>query len=86
LLTSYRPRLKLINMKAKTILSILTLLILGGCKKDYTCVCTDSGSAAGPNHVIYSESYHDTKKNAEKKCDLRNGSPGSQIDTGCRLE
>jgi predicted metal-binding protein len=49
----------------KTILFIIissTVTLLSGCKKDYTCVCSNPG---GTTDVF---TVKDTKSNATKKC------------------
>ena len=49
----------------KSILFIIissTVMLLSGCKKDYTCACTNPG---GTTNVF---TVKDTKSNATKKC------------------
>jgi hypothetical protein len=44
---------------------ILTLVVLASCTKNHSCFCT---SGTQPQIDIEAQVYHDTKKNAQKKC------------------
>ncbi|MES2679423.1 MAG: hypothetical protein V4635_06035 [Bacteroidota bacterium] len=47
---------------------ILLLMIVTSCKKDYECSC---GFSQKPQIEMESVTFHDTRKQAQKKCDQR---------------
>jgi hypothetical protein len=50
-------------MKTKYLLTILVACVLTACKKDYVCGCSYLGGVD-----YHTETYHDIKYNAKKKC------------------
>lgn len=52
-------------MKTKSILLVLGAVAFVSCKKNYTCAC---GYAADKDNWTPVFQVHDTRKNAEKKC------------------
>ena len=70
------------NMKAKISLTVLVVLMLTSCKKNYTCNCFN------PSGVFKTYEIKDTKKKATEKCN--DYSKGYQTEpwseTGCSLK
>jgi len=62
----------------KAIFSILFLLLLLSCKRNFTCVCKEYGSPAG-ERVVSSKNIYDTKKNAQEQCKVAYDCGGCQL-------
>jgi hypothetical protein len=56
------------DSKAKITLTVLFFCILTSCKRDRTCVCTDHNILTKQTTEVSREVFHDTKKDAQKKC------------------
>ncbi len=78
-------------MKNLFILTVLGLLALTSCKKEYTCECKYTDSAyPGISVPLGSTTIKDTKKNAEEECDKGDGSYIDEFDdlitTDCEIK
>lgn len=54
--------------KSFSIITVLVIVALSSCKKDYTCVCTSSGT------TVSTTTIHATKSNATSQCSAMSSS------------